>query len=90
MRPRGSYGEVASALLDRAEEPGTVREIALRAQVSVPVARYTISRLVDRGDLVVLDGSRPATVMRAAAEDAADDPFELLERSFWELPPAGN
>lgn len=91
MRPRGSYGEVASALLERAETPGTVREIAHRAQVSVPVARYTISRLVERGDLVILDGGRPATVVRAAADDEEQaDPFELLERSFWELPPTGN
>ena len=89
MRPRGTYGEIAAALLEHAGAPASVREIAHRAQVSVPVARYTASRLVDRGELVVLDGGRPARVVRAdaAPAPAAECPFAVLARSFWDTPP---
>lgn len=87
MRPRGSYGEIATALLDHAGVPASVKDIAHRAQVSVPVARYTASRLVERGELVVLDGGRPALLVRADAAPADEDPFEILTRSFWDTPP---
>lgn len=87
MRPRGSFGEVAQAMLAAAERgPGPVRELAERAQVGYDVARYTASRLVSVGELVVLDpDARPATLARP--EDAAngvDAALDELERSFWE------
>ena len=60
MRPQG---EIARALVDAAgQEPGTVLQLAHRAQVSVPVARYTASRLLERGDLRVVQPGRPAVL----------------------------
>jgi hypothetical protein len=62
MRPLGG---VALALLRAAQEPGTVQEVCVRAQVGTAAGRYTASRLIGRGALVVLDPGRPA-VVRAA------------------------
>lgn len=64
-RPHGSYGDVALALRCAAlAGPGTVRDLAQRAQVGYSAARYTASRLCSRGELVVLDGgSRPALLV---------------------------
>lgn len=90
MRPRGSYGEVARALLTAADAgPGSVRELAARALVGHGAAAWSCSRLVARGELVVLDpDERPATLARPAAEpeaaDAVGAAFVLLERNFWE------
>lgn len=90
MRPRGTYGEVAQALLRAADHgPGDVRTLATRAQVGYGAARYTASRLVSVGELVVLDGrSRPAVLARAdeAAATGVDEALDDLERSFWEVP----
>lgn len=87
MRPRGSYGEVARALLTAADNgPGPVRALADRAQVGYSAARVTCSRLVDRGELVILDGgARPAVLARP--DEAVNDvhaALDVLERSFWE------
>jgi hypothetical protein len=58
MRPRG---EVSQALAKAAQQgPCPVRTLAERAQVGYGAARYTASRMVDRGELVVLDVGRPA------------------------------
>jgi len=86
MRPRGSYGPVAQALLSAAADgPGPVRQLASRAQVGFSAAEYTCSRLVRQGELVVLDGSRPAVLaVPPAGEDLADK-LDELRRSFWDL-----
>lgn len=85
MRPRGSYGEVALALCSAAQSgPAPVRVLAERAQVGYSVARYTASRLVSAGDLVVLDGGRPSVLsVPPAGEDLADK-LDELHRSFWD------
>lgn len=60
MRPRGSYGDVARALCDAAgAAPGTVRQLADRAQVGYDLARCTASRLIDAGVLQVHTPGRP-------------------------------
>ncbi|HNB45104.1 MAG TPA: hypothetical protein PLL72_12965 [Burkholderiaceae bacterium] len=90
MRPRGSYGGVARALLCAAEAgPGSARELAARALVGKGAAAWSCSRLVARGELVVLDpGERPATLARPA--DLVEQPetvaaaLDRLERAFWE------
>lgn len=85
MRPRGSYGEVAQALLRAAEcGPAAVRTLAERAQVGYGAARYTASRLVSVGELVVLDpDARPALLVRPdEAAGAVDAALDELERSF--------
>lgn len=93
MRPRGSYGDVALALREAASAaPGTVAQLAERACVGYDAARYTASRLVRAGDLVVLEGGRPAVLtappMAPAGEELASA-LQLLERSFWETGPSG-
>lgn len=68
MRPRG---EIANALSAAAKSgPGTVADMCRRAQVGMAAGRYTASRMLDRGELVVLEAGRPAVVV--AAEVAAD------------------
>lgn len=90
MRPRGSYGEVAQALCTHAAEPRSVADLASRACVGTARARYTVSRLVDAGELVVIDGGRPMQVVRRdAAPQAATAPDGLVEleaamRAFWD------
>lgn len=60
-------GEVAAALRAEAERrPGTVRELSARARVGYRVARYTASRMLERGELVPVLGSRPAVVVAPA------------------------
>lgn len=76
MRPRG---EVSEALVRAAQAgPAPVRELAARAGVGYSVARYTATRLVDRGELVVLHGGRPAVLaaLPAAARDATQQADE--------------
>lgn len=86
MRPRGSYGDVAQALLQAAGRgPASVRALAERAQVGYGTARYTASRLLSVGDLVVLDpGVRPAVlaIPDCAAHDDVGDPLADLGRLF--------
>lgn len=92
MRPLGSYGPVALAMRDAAQHgPATVRGLAERAQVGYRAARVTASRLVQRGDLVVLDGAaRPAVLAAPQAVPPAGDglatALDALHRSFWARP----
>lgn len=86
MRPRGSYGEVAVAMLDAAGAgPATARVLAERAQVGYDAARKTASRLVQRGDLVVLEGGRPSVLAVAPAGESLGDKLDELYRSFWDF-----
>jgi hypothetical protein len=71
MRP---VGEVAMALQRAASVPGTVVELAHRAQVGMQVARYTASRMVDRQQLLVLDSARPAVLAAPGAVPAGRVP----------------
>jgi hypothetical protein len=69
MRPRG---EIASALLQAASAPGTVKQLCQRAQVGYMAGQYTASRMLQRGELVPVDTAqgagpgRPALVVQAA------------------------
>lgn len=86
MRPRGSYGEVALALRTAAQSgPAPVRVLAERAQVGYSAARYTASRLVSAGDLVVVDEGRPSVLAVPPLGEALADKLDELHRSFWEL-----
>ena len=71
MRP---LGDITKAMWEAALHPGTVRELAARARVGYDVARYTASRMVDRGQLAREPGTRPA-VLSAVCER----PAPLLE-----------
>lgn len=87
-RPRGHFGPVAQALLRQVEaQPGTVREVAERAQVGYGAAAYTISRLVRQG-LCVLDGGRPAVVARSSSAtfdgDDVHTALDALAQCFWQ------
>lgn len=73
MRP---LGDVAVEMLNRAGTPTTVRRLCEQAQVGYVVGRYTASRLVDRGALVVVGqeavgapsrAGRPASLVVAAS-----------------------
>lgn len=69
MRPRG---EVRQALAQAFQQgPAEVKVAAHRAQVGLAVARYTASRMVDAGELVVVHDGRPAVL---AVADAAPRP----------------
>lgn len=95
MRP---LGEIAMALHSAALQPGTVRQFCERAQVAYGVGRYTASRMVQRGELVLLGDpapvrpgpGRPASLLVAAAAAPAPvcDLGVVLSRSFWEQPSA--
>lgn len=94
MRPQGSYGPVVRAMCGAAERgPGSYRTLAERAQVGYVTARRTASRMVQRGDLVVLDGeARPAILAVPTAVpvppqgDALGAALDALHRSFWDRP----
>jgi hypothetical protein len=92
MRPRG---ELSQALVKAAAQgPGPVRALAERAQVGYGAARYTASRMVDRGELVVLEAGRPALLgvpsalpeVQFAPQESADHYVQLLELFFWGRP----
>lgn len=71
-RPVGAYGPVAKALCDSARSsPGAVRDLCARAQVAYAQGRYTASRLVEAGELVVLQPGRPAVLGAPAGGVAA-------------------
>lgn len=62
-------GEVAQALVQAASErPGTVRELAARARVGVRLAWEAARRARERGELVVVLGSRPTVLTAPACE----------------------
>lgn len=86
MRPRGSYGEIGRALLAAAAVgPATVAALAERAQVGSSAARVTASRMVERGDLVVLEPGRPAVLAIAPAGETLADKLGELARTFWDF-----
>ena len=94
MRPQGSYGPVGQALLVAARSgPGTVVQLAQRAQVGVKCARYTATRLCAAGELQVLQEGRPA-VLAAASVGAASAAVEgggyedlvMLDAAYWARP----
>jgi hypothetical protein len=58
------------ALQRAAAVPGTVVQLAHRAQVGMQVARYTASRMVDRQQLLVLEPGRPAVLAAPGAVPA--------------------
>lgn len=69
MRPRGTFGPVARALLSVWErQPCTVRDAAMQAQVGIAVARVTASRLLQRGLLIERKPGRRAVLMAAPRE----------------------
>ena len=72
-------GELAAAMLAQAcERPGTVRELAARSGVGYRLARYTASRMLERGELVKVLGSRPAVVAAAGAQGVCLLPGALV------------
>lgn len=90
-------GDIALALKSAAATPATVREVCQRAQVGVEIGRKTASRMVQRGDLLVVDfaedalrntgpGRPPRRVVSADAVDwaAEGDAWLRLQRSFWD------
>lgn len=86
MRPRGSYGEIGRALLAAAAVgPATVSALAERAQVGSAAARVTASRLIERGDLVVIEVGRPAVVAIPPGGDTLAEKLDELHRSFWDF-----
>jgi hypothetical protein len=61
-------GDVRLALAKAWQQgPAPVREAAQRACVGMAAARYTASRMVDSGELVVLQGGKPAVLAPAPA-----------------------
>ena len=84
MRP---LGPCAKALLQAASRgPADVVQLAHRAQVSVPVARYTASRMVSRGELSVLTPGRPAVLGLADSQPQARGcELQILLHSFVDL-----
>jgi hypothetical protein len=77
---------VAQAIVAEAlREPGTARELSRRACVGERVGMYTVSRLLDAGQLVRVAGARPAVLVAPAcaavcllAERPAEPPAVLL------------
>lgn len=92
-------GEVAQAMLRAAWPPARVAHVCERAQVGYGVGRYTASRLVQAGELVVLAveppaagaKGRPAAVVASrqalqASAGEAQAPVGVLPVSFWDIP----
>lgn len=91
-------GEVAQAMLQAAWPPARVAHVCERAQVGYGVGRYTASRLVQAGELVVLAveppapgaKGRPAAVVasrQALQQRRAEAPVPgVLPVSFWDNP----
>lgn len=62
-RKRGRpIGEIRIALRQAAQEPGTVLQLAARAQVGRAAAYYTASRMLSSGELEVRVPSKPAVL----------------------------
>lgn len=87
MRPPGEISRVMVAAA--AERPGTVRELAMRTQVGYGAARYTATRLVDRGALVRMSDERPVVLGVAPPQAPGGESLGLelqrLSRSFWDV-----
>jgi hypothetical protein len=82
MRPRGELAEALSTAASRG--PAPVRELAARAQVGYAAARYTASRMVQRGELVLLDDVRPALLALPLPDEGGQVPVAGELRSFWD------
>lgn len=80
MRRRGDLAEALSTAA--AEGPAQVTTLAARAHVGYGVARYTASRMVARGELVVLAAGRPAMLALPEPQErpavAAQSPWGCL------------
>lgn len=91
-RPAGTLGECGRAFLAEAQrQPGTVRQIAERALVGVPVATQLAKRLVASGTLRPLTspGTKPAVLGPPSPEPEADEGtagkmFLVLQLSQWQ------
>ena len=85
MRPTGTWGPVGAALLHAAHQgPGTVAELAQRAQVGFKSARYTATRLCQAGELQVVQGGRPQVLAPAVYQPAGPhDALVMLDAAFW-------
>jgi hypothetical protein len=90
MRPYSSYGGVRQALTQAATEaPGSVRQLAERAQVGYSVAKYTASRMLDRDELVVIVPGRPAVLAAPTCPaippggETLGDALQRLRQCFW-------
>lgn len=86
-------GEIRQAMWQAAQRgPGTVLELAARAQVGRQAAAYTVSRMVRCGELSVLRQGRPAVLGVAPAPEVeerrarVDQALAELHRSFWNSP----
>ncbi|MDH5338779.1 MAG: hypothetical protein OEW22_03310 [Rubrivivax sp.] len=76
MRP---IGPIRKALLAAAAQPGTVRDLARRSQVGYGAAAYTAHRMVEAGELKVLQERRPAVLAASEARpDAVIDDMVLI------------
>ena len=88
MRPLGDITLAIEAAASTA--PGTVRDLAVRAQVGFTAARKTASRMLDRGQLVVVLDGRPQVLAAPALVQAqrleapsVHDALDDLHRCFW-------
>jgi len=86
-------GELSQALVKAAAQgPGPVRALAERAQVGYGAARYTASRMVDRGELVVLERGRPALLGLPSSlplppgGESLGEHLDALHRAFFVFP----
>ena len=71
------HGEIALALLQAAaDQPGTVRELACRAQVGFDAARFKAKDLVRAGHLQVIEPGRPMVVGVASRTDGQAKPAD--------------
>jgi hypothetical protein len=84
MRPKG---DICHAMVRAwSQGPATVTQAAHRACVGVSAARYTASRMVSRGELVVVEDGRPSVLGLPAAElvgQTVSEPAVVLHRGFW-------
>jgi hypothetical protein len=93
MRP---LGDIASAMLQHASTPGTVRQVCERAQVGYGAGAYTASRLLTAGLLVRhadaqpprAGRGRPPMLVMAAPEPDDDSVMLVLQRGFAQHRPA--
>ncbi len=90
MRPTGRYGDIAHALMDAAAVgPATVRSLAERAQVGYGAAAYTVTRLVQRGELEVVHACRPAVLAIPVDSDnqrEVPDAMRALQQAWFGRP----
>lgn len=83
-RPCGTIGPIAQAMLQAAAQPGTVVELARRAQVGRASAHYTVTRLLQAGMLeVVAPRTRPAVLRLREAREAGGLDVLLGAMAAW-------